>query len=322
MKNKIMLSVIMSTYNENKKELSKAIESVLHQSFQDFEFIIILDNPKNNEHVKIIEEYKRKDKRIRFYINEKNIGLAESLNKGINYSKSKIIARMDADDICLPNRFEEEFKLLKNENVDIVSTGVIYIDEFDNVINKKYDLPSDSGSINKILEFSSIIVHPSVMFKKERIEEIGKYRPFPCSQDYDLWLRALDYNLVFKIINKPLLKYRVRESGITGKNPLKQFIITEYIKALHKQRKRTGVDDFSIENLQRYLEKNNFEDSRKINKFRKSIYDIGEVKENIFNRKFLLSIFIIIKVFFRDKWSRKLIINYVKSYLVKRGIKK
>ncbi len=102
----------MSTYNETVEELKKAIDSILTQTFKNFEFIIILDNPQNYEHKKVINEYLSKDKRIIFLINESNIGLAASLNEGIENAKGDYIARMDADDISMPNRLEKEYNYL------------------------------------------------------------------------------------------------------------------------------------------------------------------------------------------------------------------
>lgn len=315
-----LISVIMSTYNETEEELSNAINSILNQTYKRIEFIIILDNPDNVSHVKLINKIAQKDSRVRFYINEQNIGLANSLNRGIEYAKSNIIARMDADDISFDTRLEEEYNIITTKEVDIVSSNIVYIDEDGKSIDKDYYFPKESDKINKILEYSSIIVHPSVMFKKDRINQIGNYRNFACSQDYDLWLRAVDNDFIFYIIDKPLLKYRIRKNGITGKNPLKQFIITDYIKLMHKQRIKKGFDSFSYNNVINYLIKNKYDDDVKIEKFKKSMNDIDKIKKLMKIKKYLSSIVIFIKLYFSGKWSRKLIINYTKSFLTKRGL--
>ena len=87
----IETSVIMATYKEEIRLLKQSIESILHQTYKDFEYIIILDNPNNLEHIELINQYVEKDKRIRFYINEKNIGLTNTLNKGLSLVKGKYI---------------------------------------------------------------------------------------------------------------------------------------------------------------------------------------------------------------------------------------
>ena len=100
------VSVIMSAFNEEIEYIQLAIDSILNQTFKDFEFIIILDNPSNETLKNYLISRKQEDCRIKFYANEKNIGLANCLNKGISLAKGDLICRMDADDISLPNRLE------------------------------------------------------------------------------------------------------------------------------------------------------------------------------------------------------------------------
>ncbi len=273
MKNvKPIISIVMSTYNETVEELKKSIESMLTQTLKNFEFIIVLDNPQNNEHKKVINEYLNKDERIIFLINEKNIGLAASLNKGIDKARGEYIARMDADDISMTNRLEEEYNFLKeNPDISIVSTNKIDINENDDIINIPSHLPTEDCQIKKILKITSVITHSAAMFRKKDIEKIGKYRLFPASQDYDLWLRASYYKLNFGIIDEPLIKYRIRKNNISNTNPLKQYLLREYIQRLYKQRLKKGIDEFSLDNLQRYLVDNNAFDKNEIEKYKLGI---------------------------------------------------
>lgn len=262
----------MSTYNETVEELKKSIESMLTQTLKNFEFIIVLDNPQNNEHKKVINEYLNKDERIIFLINEKNIGLAASLNKGIDKARGDYIARMDADDISMTNRLEEEYNFFKeNPDISIVSTNKIDINENDDIINIPTHLPTEDCQIKKILKITSVITHSAAMFRKRDIEKIGKYRLFPASQDYDLWLRASYYKLNFGIIDEPLIKYRIRKNNISNTNPLKQYLLREYIQRLYKQRLKKGIDEFSLDNLQRYLVDNNAFDKNEIEKYKLGI---------------------------------------------------
>ncbi len=116
-----MISVIMSTYNEENMLIRQAVESILNQTYSEFEFIIVLDNPKNIEIANLIQEYASRDKRIVILKNEKNLGLVKSLNKALEISKGEYIMRMDADDISEKDRIEKEYKFLKENNLDLVA---------------------------------------------------------------------------------------------------------------------------------------------------------------------------------------------------------
>ena len=125
------ISVIMSVYNEKERELKAAIDSILGQTYQNLEFIIVLDNPLNKKLQSVIEDYAEKDSRIRFFINNQNIGLVGSLNNALEYVTGDFIARMDADDISLKTRLADQLDYLKKSNADFVFAGIEYIDEDD-----------------------------------------------------------------------------------------------------------------------------------------------------------------------------------------------
>lgn len=113
LENKYEISVIMSTYNETEDQIDLAINSILNQSFANFELILINDNPDNNKLDNQLRDYKRKDQRIKYIKNLENMGLASSLNIGLKNASSKYIARMDADDISMPDRLKVEIDFLK-----------------------------------------------------------------------------------------------------------------------------------------------------------------------------------------------------------------
>ena len=184
------ISVVMSVYN-GEKYLREAMESILNQTFTDFEFIIVNDGSTDNS-LKIIKSYN--DERIRIINNEKNIGLTQSLNKALKQAKGEYIARQDADDISLPNRFEEQIKYFeKYPEVALVGTSAYIIDEDRKLLWKKITLPNP----NKGLFADNQFIHGSVMFRKVVIEEVGAYNELlKYSQDYELWLRiARDYRV-------------------------------------------------------------------------------------------------------------------------------
>ena len=118
------ISVLMSVYNEPIDWMRQAIESILNQTYKDFEFIIVNDNPEREENQFVLNEYRNKDSRIIILCNEHNIGLTKSLNKGLTVANGEYIARMDADDIALPKRFEKQaLYLAKNKNVFLCHTN-------------------------------------------------------------------------------------------------------------------------------------------------------------------------------------------------------
>ena len=146
---KIMMeiSVIMATYKEKIELLKVAIESILKQTYNNFEFIIILDNPENIEHIRCIENYQKNDDRIRFYINEKNMGLTKTLNKALSLSKGKYICRMDADDVSMPDRIEKQLHYLNQYHYDLIGGLSHMIDENGKTIYSIKKVPTDFNKI-------------------------------------------------------------------------------------------------------------------------------------------------------------------------------
>ena len=127
-------SVIMATYKESIECLKQSIESIINQTYNDFEFIIILDNPDNKEHIAFINDYVCKDERIKFYINDKNMGLTNTLNRGLKLAEGKYICRMDADDISELYRMEHQKKYLEENDFDLIGGISQMIDEDGNTI--------------------------------------------------------------------------------------------------------------------------------------------------------------------------------------------
>ena len=241
----------MSVYNENIKWIEEAIYSIINQSYQDWELIIIIDNPElENEKKTFLEKMARKEKRIILLYNQKNLGLAQSLNKGIEIAKGKYIARMDADDVAIPERFERELNFIQKENADMVSTNAIYIDE--NSVELKKGSPIEKNPEKKLI-YTNTIIHPSVMMNKSSLAEVGGYRNFRKSQDYDLWLRMLSSGMKIRCLNEYLMKYRIRTSSLSNSCRLEQYYFNLYQKRLYKQRIKNGTDSFSEYNLQKYI---------------------------------------------------------------------
>lgn len=210
------ISVIMSVYN-CEKYLKQSVDSILNQSYKDFEFIIINDGSTDRSR-EILESYK--DDRIRLF-NNKNKGLTKSLNEAIRYSNGKYIARMDADDISLPERFKKEINFLdSNRDIVMCGTWADFIDENGKLL-REFKRPVTDKEIKREIIFHNPFIHPSVMMRKTVFNEIGFYdESFRYAQDYELWTRIVTK---FKTANIPekLLEYRLLKEGITKSNNLK-----------------------------------------------------------------------------------------------------
>jgi glycosyltransferase involved in cell wall biosynthesis len=198
------VSVIMSVYN-GEKYVKEAIESVLAQSFEGFEFIII-DDGSTDSSVAIVNSYD--DKRIRFLKNDKNRGLAYSLNRGIDEAKGNYIARMDSDDICLKNRLELQYNFME-AHLDIGISGAA-VKVFGNEV-RPLQYPSDPDELKILLLYHSPLIHPTVIFRTDILRQNKNLRyqeEPPTAEDYDMWEKA---SHVVKIANLSefVLLYRV-----------------------------------------------------------------------------------------------------------------
>lgn len=249
------ISVIMSAYN-SEKYLAEAIKSILNQIFRDFEFIIINDKSTDNT-LNIIKRYSKKDKRIKIINNPKNMGLTKSLNKGLRIAKGEYIARMDADDISLPERFQIQYDYLeKNRDIFLVGTGAIYIDS--NSIRLKKFIPlKESKKIKKRLKKENALCHPTIMFRNEHN---NFYREkFRYAQDYDFYLNLLTKDKNINNIEGLLMEYRIFDKdSISSKNTKSQLLLHLLAKRFLIERISHGNDSYK---------KINFKDKKQILNF-------------------------------------------------------
>lgn len=221
--NKPVVSVIMSIYKEPIEWLRQSIDSILVQTYNNYELIIVCDNPSYKEGNLLLREYAEKDDRIVLLYNTDNIGLTKSLNKCLVVAKGDYIARMDADDICKPDRFEKEVQYLNTHNdIDICHTNIVYIDGAGNITEeRKLEQPKD---IKKWLCWENFIAHSTVMFRRTVLEtRIPLYNEkYRSAQDYDLWTTLALAGRRFGYLNEPLLKYRLSEAQVSRSGRNKQ----------------------------------------------------------------------------------------------------
>lgn len=214
-----LITVLMPVYNGG-QYLSEAIDSILNQTFCDFEFLIIDDGSTDNS-VNIIKTYS--DPRIRLIYNKRNQGVVKSLNKGIMLSKGKFIARMDSDDISLPGRFSQQLNYFKaNQDVGICGTWIKTIGDIKGNI---WRYPTTPNDIQCWLLFHSVLAHPSVMMCREILERnhLLYDSSFIHAEDFQLWQRASQVTKLGNL-DKVLLLYRISKYSVSRCNKAVQNI--------------------------------------------------------------------------------------------------
>ena len=224
------ISIVMSAYNAE-PYLREAIDSILGQTFRNFEFIIINDG-SNDRTDQIIRSYS--DDRIIYHVNEKNLGLIESLNKGLHLAKGQYIARIDADDVALPNRLEIQYEAFEKYH-DAIVIGTDYF----SLSNKKLTLVknvNDSDYQKVMLLFATCFCHPTVMIKNvhERLK-IYYHHDFLHTEDYKLWT-DLSFHGNFYNVATPLLKYRSHNTQVSSVNRAKQLKVSDQVRRQYLQR--------------------------------------------------------------------------------------
>lgn len=224
-----LISVAMSIYN-GEAYLAEAIDSILAQSFTNFEFIIIDDGSTDNS-LKILREYEKRDTRIRLIARE-NKNLATTLNEIIDLAFGKWIARMDQDDIALPERFERQLAWLDATGADIGGSWV----QFFGTSDKRVLMHAQSDeAIQMELLFGSAFAHPSVMMKTELVKKLRYDKAWEKCEDYDLWERAARAGWKMTNIPEVLLHYRLHSNQISSNASLQQQSLTQKIRHRYGQ---------------------------------------------------------------------------------------
>lgn len=196
-------------------------------------------------------------------INDRNIGLAMSLNRAIEVAHGEYLARMDADDISKPERLERELEYLINNGLDVVSCVADKIDENGNVWGEIKPFNNRPEVIKDLLEIQNVIIHPTVLMRTDIIKSVGGYRNFPSCQDYDLWLRLITNNYKIGIINENLFQFRKHRDSVTATRRYNQILNEKYIREMYHQRLKNGKDSYSEDDLKKFLNENGYSDPHK-----------------------------------------------------------
>jgi glycosyltransferase involved in cell wall biosynthesis len=220
------ISVVMPVFN-GETYVEKAIDSVLSQTFGEFEFIIVDDGSKDKTPT-LLKQYARRDDRIKIYTHEKNRGIVDSLNRGLIKSQTRYIARMDADDICALTRLEEQYDYLEKHREDVlVGTQAKLMDAEDHITGETHFPAGDTEIRKELFHGRNVIFHSTVLFRND-FEFLYRHYAYP-AEDYDLWLRLLEKGKVH-LLDKRLMYYRLNPEGVSFVNAIRQMEMTEKIK--------------------------------------------------------------------------------------------
>lgn len=246
---KSKVTVLMPVYN-GEKYLAQAMDSILNQIFTDFEFLIIDDGSVDGS-MDIIRKYN--DQRIKIVKNEENLGLVDTLNKGLELANSKYIARMDCDDVSLPERLKKQVEYMEAHE-DVGICGTWYKIFGDGNKDRVMQLPVEYEALKTSLFFNSYLGHPTVMMRKVFIDKYNlRYDSTHLhAEDYGLWTRC---SFLFPIVNIPevLLHYRISPNSVCQNHQEQQ---RKTVRNIHKSNlTRLGIQDVDEETLkvQQYL---------------------------------------------------------------------
>lgn len=216
-------SVLLSLYyKESPLYLHQSLESVFNQTLRPTEVVLVKDGPLTDELNHVVDEYTAKYPEIKLVSLAQNVGLGRALNEGLKKCSYDLVARMDTDDICKPQRFEKQVGFFeKHPDIDVVGA---WIDEFQqdiiNVISTR-KLPETHREIELFGHKRNPINHPVVMFRKEMVKAVNSYQPFYLFEDYYLWVRMLLNGAKFYNIQESLLYFRFSPDMIKRRGGIK-----------------------------------------------------------------------------------------------------
>lgn len=208
---KKLVSVIMPCFN-CEKTVAASIESILNQTYQNIEILIIDDGSKDNTY-EILKKFQSKHKNIRLFKNQDNLGLTKSLNILIEESKGEYIARQDSDDISVIDRISLQYEFMEQKELDFCSSRATILYSGKKIPRSSHYLPKKI-----VMKFKNPFIHGTLFIKKSILLDVGKYdENFYYAQDYKLMKTLIDNNYKFKIFRKPLYELNMENNISTNK---------------------------------------------------------------------------------------------------------
>jgi hypothetical protein len=230
----------MSVYNARADFLRSAVESILAQSCDQFELILI-DDGAERQIKNVLREYT--DRRIRLIMHEENLGLARSLNEGITLARGKYLARQDADDVSMAMRIERQVKFLEaNPDVVLLGTAFQVIDERERKLSI-VRMGEQDEDLRRLLLSKNCFCHGSVMMRRDAVIQVGGYRELETCQDYDLWLRLAERSRIANLPD-PLYHWRLTGSAVSIRKAMTQTAHVALVQRMAAERRTSGTDRF------------------------------------------------------------------------------
>lgn len=250
-------SVIISVYKYDKPEFVRvALDSMLvNQSAKPDEIVLVQDGPVPYEISRLLIDYKDKYGELLKVIKlEENQGLGNALRIGVENAKYDIVARMDSDDICSPNRFEKQLVFMgAHPDCDIVGGQITeFIDTPDNIVGKR-EVPCDNEAIYKYMRSRCALNHPTVMFRKKAVLDAGNYQDWFWNEDYYMWIRMMERGCVFANLPDVLVNMR---SGLDqyGRRGGKKYFDSEIgIKKLMLEKGMITRTEYVVNYIERFI---------------------------------------------------------------------
>lgn len=246
-----MISVVLPVCHEPAAVFRRAVDSILNQTVKDIECIIVIDDPLNTAVKEASEKYARQDDRIVLIRNETNMGQPYSMNEAIRAAHGEYIARMDADDISLPDRFEVQRAYLEKYQLDLIGGGMRVIGPDEQPIYTIQRIPRTMKYVSRCLRIADCVPHPTWFGRRGLFLALNGYRDLPAAEDYDFLVRAaLVGGVRISNMNRVVLEYR-RQDGRDPEKLLRQLLYTRYISKSFRNGK---IPDMS--GMQTYVAKN------------------------------------------------------------------
>jgi len=241
-----LVSVLMPVHN-GEPFLSDAVESILNQSYSDFELILI-DDGSTDKTYEILQQFVQMDPRIKVFRNHSNLGLTKSLSSGLEKCRGEFIARHDADDLSEPERFACQIAFLRDHpDYGLVGTAVSRIDSERNIIDRPIVIKGVKG-IRALIKGVNPFVHGSIMMRKSTVDTVNGYRSgFRYAQDYDLWLRISEITFVDNLLER-LYRLRINPAGISKMKLPVQIQYAALASYFAAERQKESADSYTIMN--------------------------------------------------------------------------
>lgn len=245
MKSNPLVSVLMSIYKESVAVVSKAIDSIREQTYQNLELVVLLDYPEHEEMKRYLAKLQQEESRLQYHVNEKNLGLLFSLNRGVAFCQGELICRMDEDDYAEPDRVEKQVAYMQEHGLDLVGSYINLMDMDGNLLGEVRKYPTKHENLGKYLRYTSAIPHPTWLVKKKVYEQLGGYRDIDCADDYDFLIRAYMDGYRLGVVPEPLHRYRINRNGMTQRNIASQKVVSEYLADQLKKHKIYTVEEIA-----------------------------------------------------------------------------